>query len=418
MIRAAAHTHRGLARVPVVPYRAHAVILAASAACIAARGAAIAAARARTVSDVGFVRAVSTIRTRAAIVIVPRSAHTGAHIRAARATRGMIRAAAHTHRGLARVPVVPYRAHAVITRRAACIAHRGLPYRAVVPLLPQLVHAPSPMAALYVPSAQSVHVPPTSWCPHPCCSAHTGCSHPPVLPLPQLVHAARATRGMIRAAAHTHRGLARVPVVPYRAHAVIRVAVLPVCRPCTCHRLRWRLCSSCRQSVAHTGDCSVRTRRHHSSCACTPPLPQLVQPSPMAALYVPSAQYTCRHRHSAPQCTRRSSHPCCPCHSWYDPRRSSHTPGTGSCPGSTLPRTRSHHSSCCLYCRPWCRYCHSSCTSPMAALYVAVSTIRTRAANVIVPRSAHARAHIRAARATRGMIRAAHTHTRDWLVSR
>ena len=112
MIRAAAHTHRGLARVPVVPYRAHAVS-GRLATCIAARGAAIAAARARTVSDGGFVRAVSTRRTRAANVIVPRSAHAGAHIRAARIFRGMIRAAAHTHRGLARVPVVPYRAHAV-----------------------------------------------------------------------------------------------------------------------------------------------------------------------------------------------------------------------------------------------------------------------------------------------------------------
>ena len=76
MIRAAAHTQgTGSSGYPTAHTQS-----VAPAAYIAARGAVIAAARACTVSDGGFVRAVSTRRTRAAIVIVPRSAHAGAHI--------------------------------------------------------------------------------------------------------------------------------------------------------------------------------------------------------------------------------------------------------------------------------------------------------------------------------------------------
>ena len=119
MIRAAAHTHRGLARVPVVPHRAHAVS-GRLAACIAARGASCRH-RARTVSDGGFVRAVRhtpyTCRHRhSAPAVHTQELHTccPCHQR--------ICAAAHTHRGLARVPVVPYRAHAVGGRLAACTA--------------------------------------------------------------------------------------------------------------------------------------------------------------------------------------------------------------------------------------------------------------------------------------------------------
>ena len=289
--------------------------------------AAIAAARARTVSDVGFVRAVSTRRTRAANVIVPRSAHAGAHIRAARATRGMIRAS-HTQQ----------LTHAGITRRDWLVSrcmHRTLPRTR------------------------------SQWqCTRTCC-----------LPL----------------------------VYDRRPHT----QWCRYCRSSCTHRLRWRLC----------------TRRQH-----TP--------------------YTCRHRHSAPQCTRRSSHPCpCPCHSWYDPRRSSHTQGTGSCPGSTLPRTRRHHSSCaCTAARvaargaaiaaARARHRHSLRWRLCTCRHTHIRTLR--AANVMLPvlppvlplPQCHARAHvtraavhhtphIRAARATRGMIRAAQlTHTGDWLVSR
>ena len=113
-------------------------------------------------------------------------------------------------------------------------------------------------------------------------------------------------------------------------HIAARGAVY--CRSSCTHRLRWRLCT-CRQ--------------HNPCCLyCRP----------------------CRQRHSTAQRSARTvSHPCCPCHSWYDP-----SPGTALTHIRPLARVQvvpdiAHASSsrpCCPYCRSWCRMqlTHSSCT--------------------------------------------------------
>ena len=132
-------THTGDWLCPGSTYRAHAVGGRLAACC--RRVAVIAAARACTVSDGGFVRAVSTRRT-CRHRPSARSAHAGAHTccpcrswhdgcacsahAQGRLTRPQSYPTAHTQSVAASLPVLP----------------------PVAPLLPQLVHAPSPMAAL------------------------------------------------------------------------------------------------------------------------------------------------------------------------------------------------------------------------------------------------------------------------------